>query len=430
MNFNLEIFGKVNSGLTFVHNEIQDKQIGSLQLIFNFYSTMNAPERSMRKRFLTYSEIDLANTTLNLAEILCFAKDFGIIPKLLTTQGLNFAWQRQRQKTIPILLRKNRIDYDNFVEILARCSVLCYSDPTLTHVQRAKTMSEFLGLSDHSAIKEKLKKIRLKREEGTLRREVLYKMKVVIRKPKKKDNLKKSFKKLKEEIDLFDKKILPEQFKAEVFPQNNTKNQNKMLRRQTFGSTIRSVVRCSVQMSRSKSIFKENINLMNLLNKTRKTKKKTFSRSRKRKSFFTQSIDAQFSKETLQIFRNYEKQTSFNDKWRQLPFKDCKLTLPLITKRKYLFQLRITSLFTKSIFFDYDLINLPNCSILFDGKKKMKGLTSTALLEICFKTEIQLNGKIIIKALQQGAETKLECLETCEVELDISARECRVKCLV
>eukprot|EP00924_Labyrinthula_sp_SR-Ha-C_P009459 snap_masked-scaffold_2-processed-gene-24.14-mRNA-1 protein AED:1.00 eAED:1.00 QI:0/-1/0/0/-1/1/1/0/541 len=99
---------------------------GVLKVIFNYYSTLYTPVESLRSKFLTYDQIKLANSTISLTELLSFCRSFLIVPNLLSQAGVNFAWQRQRQRTSDVLRKSNRLDFSNFVEVLARIGVLAF----------------------------------------------------------------------------------------------------------------------------------------------------------------------------------------------------------------------------------------------------------------------------------------------------------------
>ena len=129
---------------------ISGNRPGSLQLLFNYYSTLLQPSQVFCgtgvARCLTYADIQLANTHVSLPELTRFAKTFGIIPHLLSLQGVHYAWQRQKFENVG---RENStmLDYDGFVEVLARCALLAFPDLEDPR-DRVKALALFLDLKN------------------------------------------------------------------------------------------------------------------------------------------------------------------------------------------------------------------------------------------------------------------------------------------
>ena len=129
---------------------LPSKRPGSLRLLFNYYSTLLQPSQVFCgtgvARGLTYSDIQEANSHVSLPELTRFAKTFGIVPNLLSVHGVHYAWQRQKFENVG---RENStmLDYDGFVEVLARCALLAF--PGLDEPrERVRALADFLDLEN------------------------------------------------------------------------------------------------------------------------------------------------------------------------------------------------------------------------------------------------------------------------------------------
>ena len=57
------------------------KTINTWVMIFEAYSTLFSPQKQLHQGNLTYDQIQAANETVSRGEMLCFLKDFYVLPE-------------------------------------------------------------------------------------------------------------------------------------------------------------------------------------------------------------------------------------------------------------------------------------------------------------------------------------------------------------
>lgn len=83
----------------------------------------------------TFDEIKLANETLCFGELLGFARDFELVPQLITKGDLMYVWESQRGGPRGFY-EKNCIDLVQFKECLARIALMVYAQPPRSRTPR------------------------------------------------------------------------------------------------------------------------------------------------------------------------------------------------------------------------------------------------------------------------------------------------------
>ncbi len=110
--------------------ECRDEQSsgsGALRLIFNSYCRLLAATRNNTglslRHGMTYDVIAVANKTMSWQELLQFARDYALVPHVLSLEALHFCWSRQRamRQHDP---RPSELDYLSFVQVLVRAALI------------------------------------------------------------------------------------------------------------------------------------------------------------------------------------------------------------------------------------------------------------------------------------------------------------------
>lgn len=141
---------------------------GAIPIIFAFYSKMQIPSAQLAQRGITYEEIKNCNERISLFELLTFCRDFGIVPRLISKQNVNFIWKiclaEHNRSTNKAhfrhtdmsrgQLRDAGIDKNEFLGVLARIALVAYADAALGAPQLAvDKLVDFLQLNDLSHIR-------------------------------------------------------------------------------------------------------------------------------------------------------------------------------------------------------------------------------------------------------------------------------------
>lgn len=144
------------------------ERIGAIPIIFGFYSKMQIPSAQLAQRGITYEEIKNCNERISLFELLTFCRDFGLVPRLISKQNVNFIWKvclaEHNRSTNQAhfrhtdmsrgQLRDAGIDRIEFLSVLARIALVAYADSALGAPQLAvEKLVDFLQLNDLSHVR-------------------------------------------------------------------------------------------------------------------------------------------------------------------------------------------------------------------------------------------------------------------------------------
>jgi len=131
------------------------EQGGSLSLIFEFYSKLQSPGFQMG-RGLTYEEIKNCNERVSFFELICFCRDFKIVPRLASKSTLQYLWKVATAKCNRSAgnagdgdqsLRDAGLDLEEFLMILVRIALVAYATKAIGQPQLAvQHLIRFLDL--------------------------------------------------------------------------------------------------------------------------------------------------------------------------------------------------------------------------------------------------------------------------------------------
>ena len=143
---------------------------GPLMALFRFYARLFSARTALRERSPTYAEIYRATKTMVFGELLSFARDFDLVPSLLSKGELYYVFRKTRrfwcEESSPILEPSSRLffeelKYDEFEECLARIALLVYARPGSPHVSdtprvKVSRLVDALGVASLSFVKRRL----------------------------------------------------------------------------------------------------------------------------------------------------------------------------------------------------------------------------------------------------------------------------------
>ena len=115
---------------------------GSIAHIFTFYSKLQSPEHQLGRKPKSYEEIREANSTMSYLELLCFCRDFDVVPNLLPKEDLAVLWKIHRSQMLNALdqidthlsdVQKSSMDLTQFMQMLVKIALMAFADD-LPHV--------------------------------------------------------------------------------------------------------------------------------------------------------------------------------------------------------------------------------------------------------------------------------------------------------
>ena len=115
---------------------------GAIAHIFTFYSKLQSPEHQLGRKPKSYEEIREANSTMSFLELLCFCRDFDIVPQLMPKEDLAVLWKIHRAQMLHDMdrldthlseVQKSSMDLTQFMQMLVKIALMAFAED-LPHV--------------------------------------------------------------------------------------------------------------------------------------------------------------------------------------------------------------------------------------------------------------------------------------------------------
>lgn len=164
-NYDLIITSKYDTSLTLSKPKSSGNQ--SLNTIFMFYARLTQDHN-----ISSFTAHDLANETMDSAELLIFCRDFNIIPKILTRDDILNIWKgvvRDRKNDIKAFIA---LDFMDFVDFFVKISICACnktevkkiilkenSDQMLEPYEQVVFFAQFLQLDDYNFVLNQIKTV-------------------------------------------------------------------------------------------------------------------------------------------------------------------------------------------------------------------------------------------------------------------------------
>ena len=141
---------------------------GAIPLIFEFYSKLQSPGYQMG-RGLTYDEIANCNERLSFFELICFCRDFKVVPDLVAKSTVSYVWKIATSEAGRSGLRRGGggdaaatrdagLGLDEFLALLVRLSLVAYATAAIGKPELAvRRMVSFLKLDDIRRVRHVIK---------------------------------------------------------------------------------------------------------------------------------------------------------------------------------------------------------------------------------------------------------------------------------
>lgn len=136
---------------------------GPLSLIFDFYARLQEPGAQLGKD-RTYAMIQDCNTRLSFFEIMCFARDFDVVPKLMTKAALAYVWRvasalpnrsAENQGDGMGAQREAGLDITEFLMLLVRIALVAFAERSVGDPERAvRCLVEWLRLDEPKRVRQ------------------------------------------------------------------------------------------------------------------------------------------------------------------------------------------------------------------------------------------------------------------------------------
>lgn len=136
----------------------------SLRAIFYFYAKLQ-----MTGNF-TFEDVDVSNITISFYELISVMRDFHLIPTLLSREEVQFAWKVMSLQSVKEGYQVvTELDFNQFREFLARCSIIAYNRPGMrrlilnsngqmpSHERLVEMVARTMKLYDYSYVKDRIR---------------------------------------------------------------------------------------------------------------------------------------------------------------------------------------------------------------------------------------------------------------------------------
>lgn len=108
---------------------------GPLASIFTFYAKLQPPNQQLTRAPQSYDEIRECNSTVCLFEFLCFARDFGLVPQLISKHDLQALWRLNVAQHCSAQVERSEVsrsgmDLAQFMQFLVKVGLCAFASHT------------------------------------------------------------------------------------------------------------------------------------------------------------------------------------------------------------------------------------------------------------------------------------------------------------
>ena len=128
-------------------NEYSDVRTedGAISIIFEFFASYADPANQLNQGNLTFSQIDEANSTMGLLELLAFCHFWNIYPNYITRQEISQTMRLIMKKGSPL---KSGLNLDDFCDLLCYFSIILYDKIKINNRENIKK-SHYINISNN-----------------------------------------------------------------------------------------------------------------------------------------------------------------------------------------------------------------------------------------------------------------------------------------